>query len=367
MNLMATVPILAAAVAVVVVASVMYGGPGEDEIDDYDLPEGFSFSGGMLSRTDGSVISWHIFDDLHTYISDTASDMEVYEGYDVVSSQVPLSPGRYAVSAAGADFIFVAPGDIRREAVWVWGGHDGPSEAKVEFSMDVRQYLAEHDASKERNRGSYHHYDNLTKGVVRSGVTGAIASQLESEYSRLGNDASDRQGLADFVASFVQFCIEYPPTVPGHPSDYDYYVWGPGEYWGTPMETLYHMMGDCDDNAALLCALYSDLGYRTAMGGTHGHVFAGVEIPGFRDRTDEELSKTRFTSDQRSYAPAILGHDRYSIIGFGDTVYQSVESIYKEFMYVGYLGVGRDGLSYPGHQIKTLFHGWAGFYECAQE
>ena len=359
------VPVSALAVAGVASAFAFLGGSDPDpDPPGPDLPDGFVLEDGILTTESGGIVSWHVFDQLHSYME---SRDRGYAGYDEVSESVALQPGRYTVDALEQQFEVVVPGELPRQASWEWNIGGTSNTVSVSFAIDVGDYLAEHDASKARNSSfSYFYFENLPKGVIISDTVSSIASQLRTEYIRIGGSADDRQGFADFIASFPQVCVDYPPRIPL--GDEDYYIWGQDEYWCTPMETLYHMVGDCDDNAALICALYLELGYRTAMGGMTGHAFSGVALDDFQDKTDEELRGTGFTSKSRSQSYAILSSDDSGIKKFGDVLYYSVDSLCtsgydgKVPHPVGYLRGGNTNISTPDASVKT-FYGWAGFYE----
>jgi len=349
-------------------------GPGPEPEPPFPvdpIPEGYVLKDGKLSRTDGASTSWHIFDQLHTYMtSSTYGIMSVYTGYDEDGTTVELEPGRYTVKEGGNEFPVTVEGEIHRHVEWQWSVDGVDYSVSVSFDMDALEYLAEHTDSKERNDiiGRSYNFKYLPYSVVLSDATSSIASQLASEYARIGGSVSDRQDFADFIAGFVQLNIAYPPTVIGHTGEYDYYVWGSEEYWCSPMETLYYMIGDCDDNAALICALYEELGYETAIAGKSGHAFSGVALDSFEERSDEELKRAGFKQNDFCMAPGIVTVMGDELV-FGDTVYYAVDSLpFKstESRPVGYISGGVDCVSTPEKKVST-WNGPAGFYELLDE
>ena len=346
-------------------------GPGPEPDPPFPVdpvPEGYILTEGKLSRADGASTTWHVFDQLHTYMTESKyGTPSVYTGYDEDGTAVHLEPGRYTIRESGREFPVTVEGGFHHEAEWKWTMNGASYDVSVSIDMDALEYLAEHTANKQRNDayGGYYNFRFLPYGVVLSDATSSVASQLASEYARIGGSVSDRQGFADFIAAFVQLNIAYPPTVSGHSGEFDYYVWGSVEYWCTPMETLYHMIGDCDDNAALICALYLELGYETAIAGKPGHAFSGVCLDKFEERSDEELKAVGFDKDDLCLAPAIA-----SIVGteleFGDTLFYAVDSLpFKSDISrpVGYIADGTKWISTPGNPVSTLSNGYAGFYE----
>lgn len=351
-------------------------GPGPEPEPPFPVdpvPEGYVLTDGKLSREDGRSTAWHIFDQLHAYMEEpTYGRPTVYMGYDEDGAYVELGPGRYTIREGGSEFPVTVEGEIHREIGWKWSMGGTIHDVSVSFDIDALEYLAEHTANKQRNDGYHEHYDFrfLPYGIVLSDVTSSAASQLSSEYARIGGSVSDRQGFADFVAAFIQLNIVYPPTVTGHSGEFDYYVWGAEEYWCTPMETLYHMIGDCDDNAALICALYLELGYETAIAGKPGHAFSGVHLDVFEEIPDEELKAVGFVQGDLCLAPAIE-----SIVGsdleFGDTPFYAVDSLqFKKGVShpVGYISGGTKWISTPDKKpVSTMSNGYAGFYEPLDE
>jgi len=370
----------AAAIAAIALSSGGGGGgpeppgPGPEPEPPFPVdpvPEGYVLKDGKLSREDGESTSWHIFDQLHSYMIKTGYAYSVYAGYDEDGAYVELDPGRYTITEGGMEFPVTVEGGIHREIGWEWSMGGVVYEVSVSFDIDALEYLAEHTANKQRNDGYHGKYNfgYLPYGIVTSDVTSSIASQLSSEYTRIGGSVSDRQDFADFVAAFVQLNIVYPPTVTGHSSDYDYYVWGTDEYWCTPMETLYHLIGDCDDNAALMCALYMELGYETAIAGKPGHAFSGVYLDEFEEKSEEELKAAGFGQGDLCLAPAIVSAVG-EVLEFGDTPFYAVDSLpYKKNVSrpVGYIAGGTKWVSTPENPVSTLSNGWAGFYEPPDE
>ena len=271
-------------------------GEGLTGIHVTGLPEGFSVSGDDTIMAPGEV-TWHVTDNLHTFydVSGSGSFTERYSGYDVTSPSLTLDVGAYTVTAEGCEFIVVVYGDIVRSVSWTYDMDGVRVEAVIEYTISLEDLLSSTESSRgfnsAHNNGTSASFDLLPEMVVTDSLTDAVERALSDEYVRIGGDASDAQGYLDFIASFVQLNVRYPGTIreDGSVRGWDYGVYGADEYWALPQETLYHLYGDCEDNSALLCALYIEAGYQVAMGGKSGHVFAGVALEGFEEVSDSRL------------------------------------------------------------------------------
>ena len=251
-------------------------GEGLTGIHVTGLPEGFSVSGDDTIMAPGEV-TWHVTDNLHTF-------------YDVSGS------GSFTERYSG-----------------------------IEYTISLEDLLSSTESSRgfnsAHNNGTSASFDLLPEMVVTDSLTDAVERALSDEYVRIGGDSSDAQGYLDFIASFVQLNVRYPGTIreDGSVRGWDYGVYGADEYWALPQETLYHLYGDCEDNSALLCALYIEAGYQVAMGGKSGHVFAGVALEGF-----EEVSDSRLDDLGVGYLTLTMNT---AVGGTDGTVYYAVETI----------------------------------------
>lgn len=58
-----------------------------------------------------------------------------------------------------------------------------------------------------------------------------------------------------------------------------------------PQETLYHFYDDCENSATLLCTLYIETGYETAISGKSEHVFAWLMLDSFKPVSHKHLEE----------------------------------------------------------------------------
>ncbi len=317
---------------------------------DNEIPDGFTLDleRNVLSAED--TVTWHVFDMYHTFMQDRYTE---YSGYEVTSDHLDLSPGGYSITVGDDEFEVRIAGDVERTFSWKYRLDDSVQTVSVTISIPMEDLMEACDSNRIWNdrmisTHTYMPFTSLPELVVVDDTVRSLESALKMEYIRVGGDVEDRQGYADFLASFVQLAVKYPSTVSG--KSFDYYVWGSDEYWCVPLETLYHGIGDCEDTSALLCALYLVAGYDAAMGGHSGHVFAGVVIDDFQERVLVDYSYYKL-----SYAYGITGFDVSGNPVFGDTLYRSVETIRGQLP-VGYLAGGNSNLD------KKTFWGYAGFY-----
>ena len=270
--------------------------PGSTGIVAEGLPEGYVTVGQDCIQAPHEV-TWHVRDLLHTHYSTDSSGTftEPYTGYEVESDVLWLEVGVYSVTVGEEEFGVTVQGNVGREVAWTYNMNGTAVEASVEYAIPLDSLMSAIDASRGFN--SVHNVNGssgfhlLPETVVCDAVTDSVETALRDEYRRIGGDVSDRQGYLDFMASFVQLNVTYPGIVTegGTQRGWDYGIYGTDEYWAVPLETLYHLRGDCEDSSALLCALYIEAGCDAAMGGKGGHVFAGVSFEGFREVSGDRL------------------------------------------------------------------------------
>lgn len=243
-----------------------------------DLPD-FLESDGIGTIYASEEMEWHVFDKLHTFCDTDPNGMfsGVYGGYTVTGSELRLDPGLYTLTVGGQTFPVLVCGSIDRSVQWEYDMDGEKVLASLTYGIDIDDLVKEYELSEALNSESGpYRFDELPDLVVCSRTTASIAGSLRSEFVRLGGDPDDRQSYLDFIAGFVQMNVKYPNRVGGN--DWDYGLYGKGEYWATPLLTLHSLYGDCEDSSALLCALFREAGFDVAMGGKSGHVFAGVDI-----------------------------------------------------------------------------------------
>lgn len=329
--------------------------PLEDDYPVYEpivniIPNGFQYDESSHTVSTDHEVSWTIVDNYHTFMD---SRYERYTGYTEKSDSITLGVGSYTIEADGVEFDLYIDGYVSKTLSWkyVFDGHT--YDVSVTYDFPMRYFKESCDANREWNEVSqavnrFMKFSEMDRLVVVDKAIRLLESSLESEYLRIGGSSEDRQGYADFLACFVQLAIKYPSSV--YNQSFDYYVWGMDEYWCIPLETLYHAIGDCEDTSALLCSLYIVAGYQTAMGGHSGHVFSGVVIEDFQDRTFEG-----FPSYSECHAYGIEGFDEAGKPIYGETIYYAVETT-KGQVPAGYISGGSSNLD-----VNT-FWGYAGFY-----
>lgn len=313
-----------------------------------ELPNGIGYDSiGHTLSADGAV-EW-IVEDVFAplYIG-----REPYQPYREVASEISLNPGKYSVTVTGETFEITVPGDITRTLDWKYDDGSMVHGLSIELKMDIMDFIADTEENRAWNSSVFKYsFTDLPRLVRVDDTIRSLEQMLRSEYFGIGGIVDNGQSYADFLAAFVQKATDYPSSVDGHSGEFDYGIWGSAEYWALPLETLYYKIGDCEDTAALLCSLYEVAGYRSAMGGQSGHVFAGVSIEGFTEVTTERLEELNISYYR--LAERTLDVDYGS--GPESVTFYAVETI-REQNPVGYLAGGDQ------HFDKNTMWGWAGFY-----
>lgn len=313
------------------------GGSSSDPVMEYDPEEIPDFVTAdpdrAVLRTDAQRV-WNVRSMFHThYAMSGGSFTTVYEGEETCGDSVSLDPGWYRITVGGETFDVLVNGPMRCGLSWTYDLDGSKVDASVSFDIDAKELFDEYriadgmnSCSGDRDRYSGyvsdHRFSDLTKFARTCPAVSDVQSQLRSEFLRLGGDQSDRQSYADFIAGFVQLAIVYPPSVPDHSGEFDLGQYGWAEYWATPLQTLYHGMGDCEDVSALFCVLAADAGFDVAMAGKAGHVFAGIVLDDFEEVSEDRLKAISTTA-------GYFGHVSHVAIGAADDspVYHAVELI----------------------------------------
>ncbi len=309
-----------------------------------DLPYGITYDESTHTLSSESIVTWHVFDELHAY----SENGKVYEGYESETDKIVLTPGKYAVTVGNETFEMTVLGKVSRSLEWDFIYNGESKHASVSYQIDIKEYLEINERSKKNNpiKGE-HQFVDLPSLVTVNDTVRDIVSQLEERFVQIGGSTSDRHGYAEFLASMAQVAIEYPH----YGNSYgDARIWGQDEYWQDTMETLYHLAGDCEDKSALACSLFIAAGYEAAMCGSQGHVMAGVALDDFKTRTNSEL-------DAFGMHNWVCVADT-AVLGGSDTIYYVVETIKEEQHYIGYLQPGQAKCI----GTKTTNWGMAGFY-----
>ena len=347
--------ILAVAIAVVAAALVMTTssdktptGPdqpsGPDDPGKPVYPEGISFDENTGELTSTGAVTWNITDLLVAYADRTTTTIE--------GDKVPLSTGLYSVKVGDDTFNVTVPGTKENTLSWKYYYEGEYHDVSVTYYIDISELSDITLKNREWNKTT-HTFNYLPEIVNVNETVKGIEAQLSAVYVQLGGLMGDRQNYADFLVSFAQLGIKYPTRM-GPENSTDYEIWGADEYWANTLETLYFGIGDCEDSAAVACALFKAAGFEAAMVGVPGHVTAGVSLD-FREVDMEEFKK--YNSLYNSFKVA----EGTSAVDTTDpTIYYGVDTTKKQVP-VGYMLKGSvDSLGKP-----TLIWGMAGFYPVA--
>ena len=271
----------------------------------------------------GSGAQWMVRNLHASYL--TSSDRGYVErGYDVIEGpNLSPEPGEYLVvlnvdGVESASGYLMVRGTIVNTYTWtaVIDGEMRSFSFNFQFTLD--EYLLYSDMDDIRRQVSVlseARFVEVDAPILR--LTDLLATEYRSAY---GVDASlSDQRYADYLLSFVQCNIVYPPSVIDSDGVYvedengsaDMYLYGIDEYWAYPMETLFFNQGDCEDTSFLMCSIYSAAGYDSAIATIPGHMLVGVELESFDQRMS--LQGVMFT------AKRIPGHD--SNLYFCETTY----------------------------------------------
>ncbi len=375
---MKVAPILAIIIAILLCSAVFLGigrsgtnpGPGPEPVPEPDdgYPEGISVDQGTCTVSYTADSEWHVYDLFEKYYikPDGRYTWSLYEGFDLQGKSITLSPGYYRIAVDGLEFDVGFGGTLERTSSWEYDIGGAKHRVSVTYGIDADELIEKKKASRTYNEDcadektlTRHLFSDLP-GLVDTGSTiVSLEKSLRSEFARIGGNASDRQAYADFLASFVQVAIPYPPSIylPGEEwsEGEDYGTYGMDEYWASPLETLCVQTGDCEDTAVLLCSLYAVAGYATAVGGNSGHVFAGVALEDFVETSKDRLNqldgvhgsilKLTVSTPVEGSCPSPLS----------ETLFYAVETIYSQLP-VGYLGSGSADFG------NNTYWGISGFY-----
>ena len=271
----------------------------------------------------GSGAQWLVRNLHASYL--TSSDRGYVErGYDVIEGpNLSPGPGEYLVvlnvdGVESASGYLMVRGTIVNTYTWT-AVIDGEMRSfSFDFQFTLDEYLLYSDMDDIRRQVSVlseARFVEVDAPILR--LTDLLATEYRSAY---GVDASlSDQRYADYLLSFVQCNIVYPPSVIDSDGVYvedengsaDMYLYGIDEYWAYPMETLFFNQGDCEDTSFLMCSIYSAAGYDSAIATIPGHMLVGVELESFDQRMS--LQGVMFM------AKRIPGHD--SNLYFCETTY----------------------------------------------
>lgn len=383
---MRAAPIVAVAIAAIILCAVILPNLGHDDDRTSDpdadpepapvpepddgYPEGIAVDQDTCTVTYTGTASWHVYDLFETYYVKPEGKVtwSLYEGFDLTGQSITLQPGYYRVSVDGLEFDVGFRGFIERTSSWDYDIEGTKHPVSVTYRIDVAELIGKKEASRAYNQDcaddktlTKHLFSDLPGLMDVDSTVISLEKSLRSEFERIGGDVSDRQAYADFLASFPQVAITYPPSIylPGEDSKQgeDYGIHGMDEYWACPLETLCIQYGDCEDTAILLCSLYAAAGYSTAVGGISGHVFAGVALD---VDTFVETSKDRLNQLDRIHGSIMKLAVSLPVEGscaspLSETMFYAVETIYSQ-MPVGYLTTGSKEFG------KNTYWGTSGFY-----
>lgn len=326
-------------------------------------PDGITFNEATGTLTSKESVIWTVVDQLKEHIDKTK---DVYEG-----KTLTLDPGFYKVIVGEDAFNLIIDGRIIKEMSWKYHLGAEVYDISVRYEIDISELAGIMIENREWNDTTDFKFIDLPREVYVDDTVRSIVSQLESRYVEIGGSLEDRQSYADFLVSLAQLGVEYPhrsytwvdeygnpvyekgfngEDVPKTSTDYE--VWGCTEYWANSLETLFFGIGDCDDSAAVGCALFKAAGFRTAMVGVPGHVAASVALDSFEERNLEDYKD--FLNTYRVFTES----SGYDITGQGtEILYYGVDTT-KGQAPVGYLLSG----SAKSIGSETMYWGMAGYY-----
>ncbi len=346
--------LLAAIVAVAAVAVVaMSSEDGPDPVVNPDdpvsdpLPKGISFDEKTGVLKSKSEVTWYVTDELKEF------DKRVLE--PVTGKSITLTPGLYTIKAGDETFQLVMDGTHTNKVSWKYYFGGETYDVSVTYDIDISELAAITVKNREYNSSldptQAHQFSELPQQVYVGDTARSIVKQLESRFVEIGGDLSDRQSYADFLVSFAQLGIKYPQRVD---NSTDKLVWGINEYWANSLETMFFMKGDCEDSAAVACAIFKAAGYDTAMAGIPGHVAAGVVLSDFKEVSPQEIqryNKIMYNAVKLGASASVVQTDPQDVIYYGvDTTWGQLP--------VGYMPGG----SVDTMNKSTMWWGMAGFY-----
>ena len=269
--------------------------PGHDIPDlEPNYPEGVSLNPetGALSYVSG--VTWSVTDELAAYMDRKTETM--------AGETIVLDKGLYSVSIGGDPFYVVVPGKETVHLDWDYKFNGETYAIAVTYDVDIAELSKITVYNRKWNDGNNNnHFENLPKEVYVNDTVKDIVSQLKNAYIGIGGSMDDRQSYADFIVSFAQLGIVYPPweIVPGTGvQSSDYHYWGQNEYWANTIETLYLGKGDCEDSSAVACSLFIAAGFGTVMVGGSEHVMSSVSLDSFEKRDTPKYGTIMISFDE---------------------------------------------------------------------
>jgi hypothetical protein len=354
--------------------------PDEPEIPDEpptpDIPDepespyppGFSLDAETGTLSYQEETEWSIVDQLVEHIDKRK--------VSVTGKALVLDPGFYRVSAAGRSFDVIVGGTVTKSVSYEYWFDGAMHDVELTYDIDISELAGIMIENGEWNDRNVHNFEDLGREVYVNDTMESIAEQMEAMFLAMGGSMLDVQGYADFLASFAQLGIAYPERtydwideegkivyrvdsdgslVKRESTDYE--VWGREEYWASSLETVFFCIGDCEDSAAVACALYKAAGFEAAMVGGQKHMMAGVALESFEDRDLSAYESLVKEATYRSFGYACS--DDATLCTDRDHHYYGVETT-KGQTPVGYLMNAQVNFI-NGEWIKTMT-GMAGYY-----
>ncbi len=264
-----------------------------DLADDDDI----SIADGRLTYKGSGTAEWAYREIHDEYLVDAGDGTYSVRGYNHIRSQtLNLPVGSYDVilnigGKQHSDGKVTVLGDIVKKYEWEAVVNGMTKPVSFTWTYEYEELVAfwekkgpRHDAVGERTN----------RFVVADLDVRALEKALSDTYKKEFSNYGGRQGYADFLLSFVQCCIDHPDRVyedaPGHyikddeRGSRDLFTYGETEYWAYPLQTLHLGMGDSEDMAFLLDALYSAARYKSALIFAGESVLPGVFLDTFEDR-----------------------------------------------------------------------------------
>lgn len=242
--------------------------------------------------------------------------------------------GSFLTHMTGTDYkvkVYI-DGEITKTYDWTYQGTE--IETSLTYSyFDFLESSGANGADMEVRSGyGDTDYSVVTMFAAVDDTVRGLESTLSGEYLDLYGEMSE-QGYAEFLLAFVQECFGYT---------YDSLLYGQSEYFAFPVETIHYGVGDCEDTAILLAALYEAAGYDAGIVILPGHAITAVALgeyaagpvgPGY----EREVSEFSMTVDGVTYygCETTLSSNGYGIgwISSDYRVDQDGDIVYKGTTY----------------------------------
>ncbi len=197
--------------------------------------------------------------------------------------------------------------DYKLEYSWTYLGGSFSLDMPVS-SSDVAKYTKMNSSGR-----SVTDWSTCTEFVITDDNTAALVDALAGLYQQaFGTAPSADQKYANFILAFVQCVYEYTS---------DTLLYGQSEYYAYPVETMYHVAGDCEDTSILCAALYSQAGFSAAVLIVPEHAMAGVALDSYTAPSISSGEILSQTIDGKTYYACETTVNSYQPVGINYGTY----------------------------------------------